>query len=167
MAMLLIAEKRSRSDKYDLLHFIRNNGSTSAAQMPRQGILSHDLIHFVVESALPLRHGFLSQVARGADAEYVMEQVHGYDQSSVDAEAAQVEAIVEGLQTQLWAGDFDHETFIAAAEAACAARGKRPYDLSGIDVRANLYERALALFQQWQDTPFHKSLSLEFNPRPV
>ncbi|WP_229507185.1 hypothetical protein [Pseudoduganella rivuli] len=167
MRMLLIAEKRSSSDKYDFLRFVRNNGSTSAAQMPRQGILPHDLIHFVVESALPLRHGFLSQVARGADAEYVVRQVHSYDQATVDIEAAQVEAIVEGLQTQLWAGDFDNETFMAAAEAACAARGKPAYDLSGIDVRTSLYERALALFRQWQETPFHKSLSLDFHPRPV
>ena len=165
--MLLIAEKRSSSDKYDFLRFIRNNGSTLAAQMPRQGILPHDLIHFVVESALPLRHGFLSQVARGADAEYVMQQIHGNDHAAVDEEAAQVEAIVEGLQTQLWAGGFDHEMFVAAADAACAARGKRAYDLSDIDVRASLYDRALALCHEWQQTPFHKSLSLDFNPRPM
>ena len=58
--MRLIAEKRSSRDKYDVLRFVRNNGSATDALMPRQGILPHDLIHYVVESALPLRHGFLS-----------------------------------------------------------------------------------------------------------
>ena len=94
MSMILIAEKRSSSDKVDFLRFIRNNGSVSATDMPRQGILPHDLIHFVVETALPLRHGFLSQVARGADAGFVMQQVHGHNPAMVNEEAAQVEAIV-------------------------------------------------------------------------
>jgi hypothetical protein len=40
MPMLLIAEKRSSSAKADFLRFIRNNGSTSATEMPRQGILA-------------------------------------------------------------------------------------------------------------------------------
>jgi hypothetical protein len=151
MPMLLIAEKRSSSDQYDFLRFIRNNGSASAADMPRQGILPHDLIHFVVESVLPLRHGFLSQVARGAEAGFVLQQVHGHHQAAVNEEAAQVEAIVEGLQTQLWAGDFDHDAFIAAADAACAARGKPTFNWSGIDARTSLYDSAQALF----------------NPRPI
>jgi hypothetical protein len=68
--------KRSKTDKYDVLRFVRNNGSCTDALMPRQGILPHDLVHYVVESALPLRHGFLSLLARGADAQFVMESVH-------------------------------------------------------------------------------------------
>ncbi|HEX5342604.1 MAG TPA: hypothetical protein VFX55_08930 [Duganella sp.] len=30
----------------------------------------------MAESALPLRHGFLSLLARGADAQFVMDSVH-------------------------------------------------------------------------------------------
>lgn len=69
----LIAEKRSSNDKYDVLRFVRNNGSATDSLMPRQGILPDDLIHYVVESALPLRHGFLSQVALGADAQLAVQ----------------------------------------------------------------------------------------------
>jgi hypothetical protein len=163
--MKLIAEKRSSSDKYDVLRFVRNNGSASDTLMPRQGILPHDLIHYVVESALPLRHGFLSQVALGADAQFVMQTVHDAGNPAVHEQAAQVEAIVEGLQTQLWCGSFDLDAFLEAANSACAARGHAPFDLAGVDVHASLYQRAQALHAQWQEIPYHRSLSLDFSPR--
>ncbi|CAN7565062.1 hypothetical protein LJR289_003997 [Pseudoduganella sp. LjRoot289] len=163
--MKLIAEKRSSNDKYDVLRFVRNNGSATDALMPRQGILPHDLIHYVVESALPLRHGFLSQVALGADAGFVVQAVHDSGNPAVQQEAVQVEAIVEGLQTQLWAGSFDLDAFLLAANSACEARGKPPFDLSGIDVHACLYQRAQALHAKWQETPYHRFLTLDFSPR--
>jgi hypothetical protein len=163
--MKLIAEKRSSKDKYDVLRFIRNNGSTTDSLMPRQGILPHDLIHYVVESALPLRHGFLSQVALGADAQFVMEAVHDIGNAAIHQQAVQVEAVVEGLQTQLWAGSFDLDVFIDAVNGACAARGQPPFNMAGIDVQSSLYGEALALHAAWQDIPFHGSLSLDFSPR--
>ena len=53
--MKLIAEKKGPRDKADLLRFVRRDGSTSQCALPRQGTLPHDLIHYVVESRLPLR----------------------------------------------------------------------------------------------------------------
>ena len=168
-AMKLIAEKRSRSDKYDVLRFVRNNGSCTEAVMPRQGILPHDLVHYVVESALPLRHGFLSLLARGADAQFVMEAVHDKSNLDVETEAVQAEAIVEGLQAQLWSGAFDQEAFLAGAASACAARNKQPFDFANlaIDLKAALYDRALALNEEWNAAPYYSTLSLEFSPQPV
>ena len=167
--MKLIAEKRSKTDKYDVLRFVRNNGSCTDAVMPRQGILPHDLVHYVVESALPLRHGFLSLVARGADAQFVMEAVHDAADKDVEAEAVQAEAIVEGLQAQLWSGAFDEEAFLAGAASACTARGKQPFDFAGLDANlgATLYDRALALLERWNATPCYSTLTLEFSPQPV
>lgn len=167
--MKLIAEKRSKTDKYDVLRFVRNNGSCTDAVMPRQGILPHDLVHYVVESALPLRHGFLSLLARGADAQFVMEAVHDAANMEVEAEAVQAEAIVEGLQAQLWSGTFDREAFLAGATSACTARGKQPFDFArlGIDLKATLYDRALALHETWHATPYYSTLTLDFSPQPV
>lgn len=167
--MKLIAEKRSRTDKYDVLRFVRNNGSCTDALMPRQGILPHDLVHYVVESALPLRHGFLSLLARGADAQFVMESVHDKSNPHVTTEAVQAEAIVEGLQAQLWSGAFDEAAFLAGAAAACTARNKPPFDFSqlAMNVKEMLYDRALALHEQWHAAPYYSTLSLEFNPQPV
>lgn len=163
--MKLIAEKRSSQDQYDVLRFVRNNGSATTALMPRQGILPHDLIHYVVETALPLRHGFLSQIALGADAGFAVPEVQGTANPATEEQAVQVEAIVEGLQTQLWAGNFDLDTFLLAANTACEARGTPPFDLSGIDVHACLYQRAQALHAQWQATPYHRAMALEFSLR--
>jgi hypothetical protein len=167
--MKLIAEKRSKTDKYDLLRFVRNNGSVTEAVMPRQGILPHDLVHYVVESALPLHHGFLSLLARGADAEFVMEAVHDKANKEVETEAVQAEAIVEGLQAQLWSGAFDEEAFLAGAASACTARDKPPFDFGklAIDLKAALYDRALSLNETWHSAPYYSTLSLEFSPQPV
>ena len=74
--MKLIAEKAGKADRYDNLRYVRADGSESRSPMPRQGTLPHDLIHYVVESTLPLKFGFMSLVARGADALFVMETVH-------------------------------------------------------------------------------------------
>jgi hypothetical protein len=168
-SMKLIAEKRSKTDKYDVLRFVRNNGTCTDAVMPRQGILPHDLVHYVVESALPLRHGFLSQLARGADAQFVMEAVHDAANMEVEAEAVQAEAIVEGLQAQLWSGTFDEEAFLAGAASACTARDKPPFDFAALnlDLKTALYDRALALNERWNATPHYSTLTLEFSPQPV
>lgn len=166
--MQLIAEKRSKTDKYDVLRCIRNNGSSTDTLMPRQGILPHDLIHFVVESALPLQFGFLSLVARGADAQMVMDEVHDQNNPAVDIHAAQAEAIVEGLQSQLWSGSFDYDAFVEGAASACAGRAKPPFDFSQVaDVKASLYDRAVSLTEQWMATPFYGTLSLEFRPKSL
>ncbi|MRW92749.1 hypothetical protein GJ699_22370 [Duganella sp. FT80W] len=167
--MKLIAEKRSLNDKYDVLRFVRNNGSCSDALMPRQGILPHDLVHYVVESVLPLRHGFLSLLARGAEVQHVMEQVHDQNNPHVAVEAVQAEAIVAGLQAQLWSGAFDEAAFVAGAAAACSARDKPPFDFGqlALDLKSALYDRALALHQQWQAAPYYSTLTLEFSPQPV
>ncbi|MBA5688119.1 hypothetical protein [Rugamonas apoptosis] len=163
--MKLIAEKRSKSDLYDVLRFVRNNGSCTDTLMPRQGILPHDLLHYVVESALPLRHGFLSLVARGADVGQPMEAVHDPVDQYAELEAVQTEAIVAGLQAQLWQGDFDEDAFLDGAAQACHARDKPPFDFTPFDVRSCLYERALALHRQWCAAPYFSTLSLEFSPR--
>ena len=54
--MRLIATKLGPTDKSDSLTFLRSDGSSARIPLPRQGILPHDLVHFVVESALPLPH---------------------------------------------------------------------------------------------------------------
>jgi len=163
--MQLIAEKKSQSDKYDRLRFVRADGSSTECQMPRQGILPHDLVHYVVESALPLRHGFLSQLARGAEAQFVMAAVHNHSNNEVETEAVQAEAIVEGLQAQLWSGGFDQDSFVEGAASACTARDKPPFDFNKVtlDLKEALYERGQELNQQWLATPCGSRLCLTFN----
>lgn len=163
--MKLIAEKAGNADKYDTLRYVRADGSESRSPMPRQGTLPHDLIHYVVESTLPLEFGFMSLVARGADALFVMETAHDRTNPSVETEAVQAEAVVEALQTQLWSGEFDTDAFLEGARLATAARDKPVFDFGAIEPRV-LYDRALELLDRWQRVPFHQSIELEFSPRP-
>ena len=159
--MKLVAEKLGKNDKLDRLRFIRRDGSETQCPMPRQGTLPHDLVHYVVESALPLKHGFLSLVAAGSDAGFVMQATHDPANLAVEAEAVQAEAIVEALQTQLWSGGFDHGSFLEAARLATTARNKPVFAFTDA-APEKLYAQALVLLQQWNQVPFHQSLELTF-----
>ncbi|UTY57899.1 hypothetical protein [Massilia sp. erpn] len=163
--MILIAEKRSRHDQFDVLRLVRNNGSAAEIRMPRQSSLPRDLLHYVVESALPLHHGFLSRVAHGAEADAAQDAAHTAGNQRAEEQLIQAESIVDGLHAQLLAGAFDLPSFLSLTAAACEARGKRPFDLSPIDVHNTLFEQAQALNQQWQAIPYCSTLSLDFRPR--
>jgi hypothetical protein len=159
--MKLIVTKQGKSDKYDILRCVRRDGTHSSTQMPRQGILPHDLIHYVVESTLRYRHGFLGLVAAGADIQMVMVDVHDPHNRAVADQATHAEALVESLQAQLWSGAFDATAFAEGLEGACAARGRGVPDLAGVDVERQLYGGVLELNQRWQQLAFHGSLELE------
>lgn len=158
--MKIIAKKGAKQDKYDLLRCIREDGSETAMPMPRQGVLAHDLIHYVVESALGYRHGFLGMVASGADIAYAMQQSHDL-QAELAVQAKYAESIVESLQAQLWSGGFDPAQFQAGLESACASRDCTAPDLGGIDAEKDLYQAVLNLTQRWQALAYHANLELE------
>lgn len=157
--MQLIAEKRGKNDKLDHLRYVRGDGSETACPMPRQGILPHDLVHYVVESRLVALKGFTSLVAAGAAAAFAMEQTHDPAGKQVQTEAIQIEAIVEALQTQLWSGQFDEADFTEGVRTACEARATPP---CAVDCGDALYNDALALHARWMTQPFHTSLTLDF-----
>jgi hypothetical protein len=161
--MQLIATKQGRSDKYDTLRCVRLDGTETSVQMPRQGILPHELIHYVVEDTLGYRNGFLGTVAKGADIGFAMQQSHDAQRTDLAEQLIHAEAIVESLQAQLWSGGFDADMFASGVEGACAARRHSFPDLAMIDVREQLFERTLALGQRWQQLPFYATLELEMS----
>jgi len=161
--MKLIAQKRGKNEKYDRLRYVRADGSETSSEMPRQGILPHDLVHYVVESNLPLQHGFLSLVAKGSDAGFVMQALHDKTNIQVEMEAVQVEAIVEALQSQLWNGAFDIEAFLDGVRGACEARQKPVYAFGGLNPEL-LYQKAIELNQRWIPLENFQSLELDFDP---
>jgi hypothetical protein len=157
--MKLIAERLGRTDKLDRLRCIRRDGSETSTSMPRQGILPHDLLHYVVELALGWRHGFLGMIAAGADIGWTMQQTHDPANSDIADQAIHAEAVVESLQAQLWSGVFDGGLFLEGVRSACEARG-RSVPLLAEDAGAALFEQALALNLRWQQLPFHGTLAL-------
>ena len=163
--MKLTARKLGHSDRNDLLVCTREDGSTTQVAMPRQGVLPHDLLHYVVETALPFRHGFLSQVADGGSIaiDAGMSYVEGPARHVL--ESGQVESLVEALQTQLWAGAFDAEAFLEGARLACESRDLPAPALPGLDLEALLFDRARQLHDEWLRVPPQQSLTLEFGRR--
>ncbi len=159
--MKLMVEKKGPREKYDHLKFVPKDGSTTQCQLPRQGTLPHDLIHYIVEDRLPFNNGFLGLIASGSDAEFVLKIVHDKLNPEVETEAVQVESIVEALQTQLWAGAFDINSFLEGAELAASSRGKSAFSFGNFDPR-ELYERALALLNGWSSIPFYGKMELDF-----
>jgi hypothetical protein len=158
--MKLIAERQGRTDKLDRLRCIRRDGSETATAMPRQGILPHDLLHYVVESALGWRHGFLGMIAAGADIGWTMEQTHDPAKRDIADQAIHAEALVESLQAQLWSGVFDAALFLEGVRSACETRGRSVPALAA-DTGEALFEQALALNARWQQVPCHGVLALE------
>jgi hypothetical protein len=159
--MKLIATKQGKTDKYDQLRCVRRDGSESSCPMPRQGILPHDLVHYVVETGMGWCNGFLGQVAAGRDIIFAAEYAHDPGNREAADQVIQAEAMVESLQAQLWSGAFDAEMFMEGLRGACSVRGRAVPDLSGIDPEEVFYRRALELGARWQQVPFHGSLELE------
>lgn len=159
--MKLIVNKAGNSEKYDTLRCVRRDASETSTSMPRQGVLPHDLIHYVVESALDYRHGFLGMVAAGAEISFAMEQSHGALPAGLADQASHAESLVESLQAQLWSGCFDQAMFDAGLESACAMRGCAVPALPQAGGGAVLYEAVLALSQRWQALPSYATLELD------
>ncbi|HEY5780547.1 MAG TPA: hypothetical protein VIT66_01580 [Lysobacter sp.] len=161
--MQVVAYKLGPADKLDRFRCVRDDGSHSECVMPRQGILPHDLIHYVVESRLTFDAAFLGMVASGAELAYAMQQSHETVDPSRYAQAGQAESMVEALQTQLWEGAFDQAAFHEGLRGACDMRGVPLPDLSTLDIEHDLFRRAIELHGEWSALPFHSSMTLRFD----
>lgn len=159
--MKLIARKLEHGGKYDRLRVLRDDGSESQCEMPRQGVLPHDLVHAVVESRLGLCDGFLGLVGKGADIAFAEKNFRDYIDPVRHFEVAQAESVVEGLQTQLWAGAFDYAAFHAGVAGACAMRGVAVPVISEDDGQS-MFDAAVRLNGQWQLVPVKAEWVLPF-----
>jgi len=158
--MKLIATRRGRTDKYDDLRCVRRDGSSTGCPMPRQGILPHNLVHYVVESTLSWRHAFFGMIAAGTDIGPAMEQAHDPGNAALADQAIHVEAIVESLQAQLWSGAFDTAMFDEGVRTACTGRGRSVPALPA-DAGRRMFDAVLALDARWQQVPWHGALELD------
>ncbi|GAB2502484.1 hypothetical protein [Lysobacter humi (ex Lee et al. 2017)] len=156
--MRLVARRAAANARSDALDVHREDGSVASIPLPRQGILPHDLVHAVVESMLPLR-GYLGAIDAGAELAFTMQAPSPEHAASL----ARVEAVVEALQSQLWAGALDAAAFDAGLRGACAQRAVDPPQLDAA-MLARLYDAAQALDARWQAVPPYGALELDFVP---
>lgn len=148
--------------KADRLTCEREDGTSTTGGMPRQGILPHDAIHYVVESTLGWRDAFFGRVARGLALEPAARNAPGAPVDWATApEALQSESLVECLQAEQWGGAADPETFLATLAVTCSRRGVAPPALTSDDLRR--VRQALREFgAAWRPLPAGGTLERTF-----
>jgi len=141
----LVAIRGKSSDRRDRLRYCRQDGSSIEIDLPRQGILPHDLVHCIVESGFGLHGGFMDRVADGVSPEFQSSK------SLLRTDALGVaESVVEAMQTQLAAGRLDVEAFHYGVTMACLARGI--VDIPPLDatIAARIFDACEALNARWR-----------------
>jgi hypothetical protein len=159
--MQLIAKKGKASARMDRLEYIRRDGTRVEIDLPRQGILPHDLVHCVVESRCLLRGGFMSIVARGASPDFTASKAIVPDRELRIAESA-----VEAMQTQLAQRRFDHAAFAYGLVMACDSRQVAQVTVPDETLALAAFEAAMSLEEQWRSLPPMQHLELEFPEQP-
>lgn len=133
--MLVRFLKNPPAAKRDTLTCVRTDGTKTSGDMPRQGILSHDAFHFVVENTLGWREAFFGQVAAGVSLDHVTSKLHGIKVDwSKHAQALQAESLVECLQAEQWGGAADWATFQETLAVTCKRRHVAPPALTPADL---------------------------------
>jgi hypothetical protein len=135
--------------KLDRLEIVRDDGGRMVMDQPKQRIIPHDMVHFVVEDSM--RDGFLDRTARGAPA--------GFTVDAVADEAEPVERLVEVIQAEAWSAPASPEDVIETYKLTCAARGHEPAPVTPAMVRAML-DRMIELQLAWDEVPVGGSLEL-------
>jgi hypothetical protein len=129
--MLVRFTKNLPTAKVDSLTCVRTDGTNTTGEMPRQGVLPHDAIHFVVESTLGWHDAFFGQVAGGASLDQIAAKLHGQRvEWSKLTQALQAESLVECLQAELWGGESDPATFAETLVITCRRRSVPPPDIT-------------------------------------
>ena len=137
--------------KFDRLDIVTAGGPLAPIECPKQGIIPHDMVHFIVEAEVATC-GFFGSIAAGGDGGFAA----GIDNPHHRA----VERLVETVQAEAWAGapapDAD---FIALYAVTCEARGDAPLALD-VAMLAAIRTRLADLTARWLAVPVGGTLVL-------
>ena len=123
--------KGSPASRADLLICVRPDGTSTGAELARQGILPHEAFHFVIESTLGWHDAFFGEVARGAELTQATARLHGQRHTWTKmTQALQSEVLVECLQAEQWGGPTDPATFAERLVLTCRRFGVPPPDIT-------------------------------------
>ena len=138
------------SGKHDRMDILRGDGSVERTDCPKQRIIPHDMVHYVVESTLAKRR-FIARVRDGERADMRMRG---------EAESDDVERLMEVIQGDAWSGGGSRaEEMLALYRVTCDARDCPMLDVTVDDhdaVRAQMAE----LTKRWDALPVWQSLAL-------
>ena len=138
------------SGKYDRMDVVHGDGSVERVDCPKQRIIPHDMVHYVVENVLA-RRGFVTRVRDGERADMRMRG---------EAESDGVERLVEVIQGDAWSGGgSDAAEMLDLYRVTCDARGCPMLDVTAADLNAIRTQMA-ELTVQWEALPIGRSLAL-------
>jgi hypothetical protein len=138
------------SGKYDRLEIGRADGSVESVECPKQRIIPHDMVHYIVESALHKR-GFMRRVSEGEATGLAMT---GNDESDG------VERLVEVLQGDAWSGGTSSpQELLDLYEVTCRARDCAELRITADDL-ATMRGEMQKLDHAWQSLPVGGVLAL-------
>lgn len=132
-------------------------GTTTSYQLETRSTLLHDLVHYALETEVPLRASFYGLLARGVR----YEELAQIDIRAADSEIAVTERVAGPLQGAYKRG-VDPKSFLAAFSAYEAACGRRAPAWLTEDLIARAVARLRALDGQWRATRFGASMELRF-----
>ena len=150
------------SDERHRFEYRRADGSGEAIEMETRSLLTHDLVHYAVESEAGLRGSFYGILAK----------IGGYQELSVNGgaalggEIAITEIVVGALQGALGGEQLEADAVIAGiAEYLELMEHRPPRWLTPAFVGA-AHERMRQLAGRWRATPFGETMELAFAPPP-
>lgn len=138
------------SGKHDRVNIVRGDGSVECIDCPKQRIIPHDMVHYVVESTLAKR-GFITRVR---DGERPGMRMRG------EAESDGVERLVEVIQGDAWSGGTSEAAeMLDLYHVTCDARGCPMLDVTADDLDAVRTQMA-EITVQWNALQVGESLAL-------
>jgi hypothetical protein len=160
-ALLTLRFTRLSPDRHRF-EYCREDGTGEAIEMETRSLLTHDLVHYAVESEAQLKGSFYGILAR----------IGGYEELTVNGgaalggEIAITERIVGALQGALAQDDLDDAAFQAQiAEYLELFDERAPRWFTPAFVTA-VRERLRQLTGRWKATRFGETMELVFNPSP-
>jgi hypothetical protein len=132
---------------------IRADGGVEMRELETRSFLTHDLVHYAVESEAGLANSFYGLLARGA----------GYDamQQPISDEAMQTEFVVGPLQTAI-KGEVDPEAFVVRIVEVQQQMGGIAPEWLTPDLIGRVVRRLRGLQGRWKATAFGEAMELEF-----
>lgn len=137
--------------KFDRMQVFRDGTPGETIDCPKQRIIPHDMVHYVVESILAKR-GFLTRVREGEAASMRMQP---------ERESDSVERLVEVFQGDAWSGSgATHAEMIDLYRVTCDARSCPMLDLDANTIDEVRLQMA-QLTSDWNALAVGESLTLE------
>ena len=158
MSALLTLRFTKLTDDRHRFEYRRADGSGEAIEMETRSLLTHDLMHYAVESEAGLRGSFYGILAK----------IGGYEELSVaggaalGGEIAITERIVGALQGALAQDDLDDAAFIASVSEYLELFDERAPRWFTPSFVTAVRERMRQLTGRWKATPFGETMELAF-----